>query len=231
MEEVTVTTSDLHSLASSQDGNVYYTYITEDDTEVVSQAESGQQQEVLVYDEETGEYQKCVYITSDADANQGASAVVSNLSVQQSEQVASDVPVVVNAEGGISVEDLVSLTGQNVSFIQQGDNTQHQIVYQEVQGDGTSVLGFVANDENVNIDNTIVTGESSLLNHLTEPFSAEERECSICQVKLTKKDYLTHFKESHSDVRLGCPKCPQTYHSPELLNVHYRHLHLEGSSK
>ena len=28
-------------------------------------------------------------------------------------------------------------------------------------------------------------------------------------------------------MRLGCPKCPQTYHSPEFLNEHYRHLHLK----
>ena len=39
--------------------------------------------------------------------------------------------------------------------------------------------------------------------------------------------YKLLFQEKHSDVRLGCPKCPQTYHSPELLNVHYKHFHLK----
>ncbi len=51
--------------------------------------------------------------------------------------------------------------------------------------------------------------------------------CSLCNKMLSRKDYLTHFKVAHTDVRLGCPKCPQTYHSPELLNVHYRHFHAQ----
>ena len=51
--------------------------------------------------------------------------------------------------------------------------------------------------------------------------------CTLCNKKLSRKDYLTHFKAAHTDVRLGCPKCPQTYHSPELLNVHYRHFHAQ----
>jgi len=57
--------------------------------------------------------------------------------------------------------------------------------------------------------------------------SVGTKTCSICDKRLTRKDYLTHFKEKHSDVRLGCPKCPQAYHSPEFLNEHYRHLHLK----
>ena len=61
--------------------------------------------------------------------------------------------------------------------------------------------------------------------------SGNNKTCSICLKVLTKKDYLEHFKESHSDVRLGCPKCPQTYHSPELLNVHYKHFHFKKSSQ
>ena len=54
----------------------------------------------------------------------------------------------------------------------------------------------------------------------------EAKVCVICRKTLSRRDYLSHFKESHADVRLGCPKCPQTYHSPELLNVHYKHFHL-----
>ena len=49
----------------------------------------------------------------------------------------------------------------------------------------------------------------------------------MCSKLLSRRDYLTHFKEAHAEVRLGCPKCPQTYHSPELLNVHYRHFHTQ----
>ena len=49
----------------------------------------------------------------------------------------------------------------------------------------------------------------------------------MCNRTLSRKDYLTHFAHAHTDVRLGCPKCPQTYHSPELLNVHYRHFHAQ----
>ncbi len=53
------------------------------------------------------------------------------------------------------------------------------------------------------------------------------RGCSVCGRQVPKRDYLAHFKSTHADVRLGCPKCPQTYHSPELLNVHYKHFHLK----
>ena len=51
--------------------------------------------------------------------------------------------------------------------------------------------------------------------------------CSLCNRTLSRKDYLTHFKDAHTEVRLGCPKCPQTYHSPEMLNLHYRHFHAQ----
>ena len=53
------------------------------------------------------------------------------------------------------------------------------------------------------------------------------KECAICGLpSRNKKEYLTHFKTSHAGFKLGCPKCSQTYHSPELLHVHYKHFHL-----
>ena len=58
-------------------------------------------------------------------------------------------------------------------------------------------------------------------------YTLQFKVCSLCNKMLSRKDYLTHFKVAHTDVRLGCPKCPQTYHSPELLNVHYRHFHAQ----
>ena len=53
------------------------------------------------------------------------------------------------------------------------------------------------------------------------------KECAICGLpSRNKKEYLVHFKSAHAGYKLGCPKCPQTYHSPELLHVHYKHFHL-----
>ncbi len=63
--------------------------------------------------------------------------------------------------------------------------------------------------------------------HKEAPAEEEAKPCSVCGKDVAKRDYLAHFKAEHSDVRLGCPKCPQTYHSPELLNVHYKHFHLK----
>jgi hypothetical protein len=51
--------------------------------------------------------------------------------------------------------------------------------------------------------------------------------CAICGLpSRSKKDYLSHFKAVHAGIKLGCPKCSQTYHSPELLQVHYKHFHM-----
>ena len=53
------------------------------------------------------------------------------------------------------------------------------------------------------------------------------KNCAICGLpSRNKKEYLVHFKSAHAGYKLGCPKCPQTYHSPELLHVHYKHFHL-----
>ncbi|TRY78742.1 hypothetical protein TCAL_16698 [Tigriopus californicus] len=53
----------------------------------------------------------------------------------------------------------------------------------------------------------------------------EQQVCTVCHKVMTKKGFARHFKDAHADIRLGCPKCSQTYHSPELLNVHYKHYH------
>ena len=69
--------------------------------------------------------------------------------------------------------------------------------------------------------------------------------CSICNRVFNKDEYLTHFKvrnidwhcqmlelrnmtsfqDYHSDVKLGCPKCPQTFSSTKLLRSHYKTYH------
>ena len=36
---------------------------------------------------------------------------------------------------------------------------------------------------------------------------------------------MIHYKSRHQGYKLGCPRCPQTYHSPELLHVHFKHFH------
>ena len=56
------------------------------------------------------------------------------------------------------------------------------------------------------------------------------KKCAICHLpSRSKKEYLIHYKQRHSGYKLGCPKCPQTYHSPELLHAHYTHFHLRGT--
>ena len=56
------------------------------------------------------------------------------------------------------------------------------------------------------------------------------KKCAICHLpSRSKKEYLSHYKQRHSGYKLGCPKCPQTYHSPELLHAHYTHFHLRGT--
>ena len=49
--------------------------------------------------------------------------------------------------------------------------------------------------------------------------------CSICNLVLSQEEYLTHFEEYHSEVQLGCPKCPSTFSSPDLLRNHYKQFH------
>ena len=82
--------------------------------------------------------------------------------------------------------------------------------------------------------------------HLKEVHSSgSATTCSLCKKVLTKDEYLTHFKvrnidlhcqmlelqnvtsfqDYHSDVKLGCPKCPQTFSSTKLLRLHYKKYH------
>ena len=60
---------------------------------------------------------------------------------------------------------------------------------------------------------------------------AKEKKCEICQKKIPRKDYLTHLKDDHTNVLFQCPLCTQSYHSPELLNVHYNHFHLDENNQ
>ena len=55
--------------------------------------------------------------------------------------------------------------------------------------------------------------------------SNSSRNCTICDKMLSKDEYLKHFREYHSDIKLGCPKCPSTFTSSELLQKHYQNNH------
>ena len=53
--------------------------------------------------------------------------------------------------------------------------------------------------------------------------------CDICKQHFESlSNYFTHLKDEHPNVVVGCPLCPQSYHSPELLNIHYNHSHPDG---
>ena len=55
--------------------------------------------------------------------------------------------------------------------------------------------------------------------------------CTMCKKVVAKDEYLTHFKEYHSEVQLGCPRCSSTFSSPDLLSSHYKQFHKMESEK
>ena len=53
--------------------------------------------------------------------------------------------------------------------------------------------------------------------------------CDICKQHFESlSKYFAHLKDEHPNVVFGCPLCPQSYHSPELLNIHYNNSHPDG---
>lgn len=248
---------------------------------LINQAEG---QEVFVLDQETGEYQRCIYVQQQEEEDQeeeepletavvvGGGDDIDGAGIDPAASEFDEPPPEVSLQslletGAISAEDfaaavnaasadgrgqIIGEDGQVVRYVLE----QEQQIKEEPQASPTSKLTITSPDKKK------VPGENRQTLHsqrivvqcgkCSRTFDAEEFEkhweqvhsdgdnfeaasgssggtktCSICDKRLTRRDYLTHFKEKHSDVRLGCPKCPQTYHSPEFLNEHYRHLHLK----
>lgn len=299
MEEVTLTQEQLEALT---EGNHHYTYLTgggggEGEVEVgggnavvvgasadelgvvgepqqilLNQAEG---QEVFVLDQETGEYQRCIYVkpTEQVDEEPFQPAVVVGGGDGNDSSVAElddNVPEVglhsLLENGAISAEDFAaavnaaSADGRGQIIGEDGQVLRYVVEHgQQIKEEpGKSERDITSADRKKapcknrpNLHSQAIVVQCG---KCSRKFDAEEFEkhweqvhsnrdhfaastgssvgtktCSICEQRLTRKDYLTHFKEKHSDVRLGCPKCPQAYHSPEFLNEHYRHLHLKNA--
>ncbi len=221
--------------------------------------EEGNGQEVLVFDEELGEYQRYVYVTQDEDGAVSEVANDSNLLLQQHQQ--QDQVFLNSVEEGqqlalgsveASSDDVVAgnsssrkrkLSSQNktnsksviinqegISNLQPGTliqcnkcwetflATEFQTHYTEVHG------GDLASSSTT--PPPASTASSSAGSGLSVSGPNDYKACTLCDFPCqNKKGYVEHFKSAHAGVKLACPKCPQTYHSPELLNAHYKHFH------
>ncbi len=237
----------------AQEGQVIVQQQVEEQQVVIHQ--QGEQQQlvskdgsVYLFDQATGEYQKCIYVEEgqqeqvqveetqnhhvihvpeghqvDLQALLQAGAAATN-SVLEDSAVAEAIAQAQEAGGGATVvvqqEEQASevLTEEQVQLVRDSDGNLLQVVVR----DGDSAEG----DSNKLQENPPAV-DQLVLAHRDDWAEDSSKECTVCGKSIFKRDYLSHFKSEHADVRLGCPKCPQTYHSPELLNVHYKHFHLK----
>ena len=203
MEGIALTPSEIEAItaaanratggAGGAEGDVYYTYVSndgeaiEEPTEAVELVNSDENQEVIVYDEETGEYQKCVYVTenpTEAETEQVEQAVVPE------EQQSVDLQALLDS-GSISLEEFAALAGQNVSIVQQEEIPEEQQILYQTTAEGDLGLEAVTataavpetqqyiqdedgvlkvivnssdiNDENINKGNVLEDVENSLV--------------------------------------------------------------------
>lgn len=223
--------------------------LTNENGQIVLCAEN-EGQEVFIYDDESGQYQKYVYVPSDQNGEEPQDG-----HLMQQNQIISD-------------------QNETLSEIEQTEIIKHEEREEEEE---TPTTLLVTDESNLNVNlkeeksaNTknftlnadkiaqLQPGTIIQCNKCWETFLATEfeehfnthhgsgagsseqvviahdpglKKCAICHLpSRSKKEYLSHYKQRHSGYKLGCPKCPQTYHSPELLHAHYTHFHLRGTS-
>lgn len=256
-------------------GDVYYTYLSADDatgaqpvapaqdgasvivgggaSEVESANQQQQQllinqtdgQEIFVLDQETGEYQKCVYIQQPGGPEGEETAVLQEGEEQQQEEV--DLQSLLDS-GGISAEDFAAAINaasvneegeggeQVIRYViqEQAEEQQQQQPVQEqpaahltatvggtskkrprvpaIDGDGAPVsLAGGGSVRTLHSQRILVQCGKCSRTFDAEDFEAhfdevhsgrdafaesasKTKTCSICSKRLTKKDYLTHFK-------------------------------------
>lgn len=101
MERIALSAEQIDALSNGQD--VVYTYVSSDDTVDESGVESERQQEIFVYDEESGEYQKCLYVEAqEATENQSGGS-------QQDQILQEATPVEQNEAGEAEESSQISL--------------------------------------------------------------------------------------------------------------------------
>ena len=208
---------------------------------------------MFVFDESTGEYQQCVYVAQDQNG------IVEGLEQEEKLDSTINIQELFAPNGLVTTTSLNGEQEQHIQeetiVLQEQEQQIVTAIGEEVpEGNGEVIQVLLEGSE----DNVIINDENTVPidyedqeyliqcdkcartfkpqdfeRHLDEVHreGPDGKNCSICDKQLNKREYLTHFKECHSDVRLGCPKCPQTYHSPELLNVHYKHFHLKKDNK
>jgi len=212
--------------------------LTNENGQIVLCAEN-EGQEVLVYDDESGEYHRYVYVPNDQNEegepqdghlmqqqNQVLSDQKEALEIEQQELVEPEREEEEEGAPGILVTDKstapksVTLKTDAIAELQPGTIIQCNKCWET----------FLATEfeEHFNSHHESAGGSSS--DQVVIAQDPGLKKCAICHLpSRSKKEYLIHYKQRHSGYKLGCPKCPQTYHSPELLHAHYTHFHLRGT--
>jgi len=222
--------------------------MTDESGQIVLCAEN-EGQEVFIYDDESGQYQKYVYVPSDqneeepqdgllmqqnqiiSDQNEESSEIEQQEIIEQEETeedveeppttllVTEDSSLnVIKGEKSTPTKNL-TLNSDKIAELQPGTIIQCNKCWDT----------FLATEfeEHFNTHHGSAAGSSDQVVIAHDPGL---KKCAICHLpSRSKKEYLSHYKQRHSGYKLGCPKCPQTYHSPELLHAHYTHFHLRGT--
>ena len=244
-----------------QEGNhVIYSYIQEpsEGQQVVYQEEDqlqvvqdqvnnddvvlNQGQEVLVYDDETGEYQQYYYVPENQledpeEAEQGleqpGETIADEPSVEQDnvqlnqEESEAVLKLLENSEK-VNKSEVKVLNQSDIHDLQPGTLIQCNKCWQT----------FLSAEFEQHYNTWHKEDSSEFEKQKARDYNLEKQEqvvivndpgfnkCAVCDLpSRSKKEYLQHYKSRHQGYKLGCPKCNQTYHSPELLQVHFKHFH------
>ena len=196
-----------------------------------------QGQEVLVYDDETGEYHSgYYYVPEEENPELVENPEPAQLKIEPEESVQlseEDSEAVLKILEVSEKEDkkVKVLSQSDISDLQPGTLIQCNKCWQ------TFLSGEFEDHYNTWHKDDPVLNESEFDKQKAADYNlkAEQvvivndtgfKKCAICDLpSRSKKEYLLHYKAKHKGFKLGCPRCPQTYHSPELLQAHFKHLH------
>ena len=198
-------------------------------------------EEVFVLDEESGEYQRYVYVSNNGD-EQDTSANLINSSADELVEPS----VEINEGSGLEDQGVDENAETQFNLIQSNSGGEDTFIVVPPKGEKQKQVILSQNAIGGLEPGTVIQCNKCWETYLADDFedhykeaheTSDEgdvviaqdpgfKECAICGLpSRSKKEYLIHFKTSHAGFKLGCPKCPQTYHSPELLHVHYKHFH------
>ena len=174
---------------------------------VLCAQEGGESQEVLIYDDESGELQKYIYIPPETEEVQEEIPEINEPKIEINE------PKIEISEAPKDYK----LNHSEIGNLQPGTLIQCNKCFDtflatEFQDHYTSAH---ESDLEPKTDGQIVVATDTSF-----------KKCAVCHLpSRSKKEYLIHYKTRHPGYKLRCPQCVKTYHSPELLQVHYKHFH------